>query len=144
MDPSMEFAERVKELMQLHRESVKSLSEATGITQSSIYGYLGGRHLPSLAGALRISDHFLCPLDFLFGFTEDYRETPRPVVADVTARLRQLIDASGMSRYRIAKESGFDQTQLLRWYHGKLTPALANLLTLAAVLGCSLDELAGR
>ena len=33
-------------------------------------------------------------------------------------RIRQLIDDSGMSRYRIAKESGLDQAALSRFMQG--------------------------
>ena len=144
MDNINAFAERLRELMEINGESVKTLSAKTGISDSCYYEYLSDLHVPSYENALKISEFFLCPLDFLFGFCEDFKPTRKAVVSDIKTRLKAAIDESGKSRYLLSKESGIEQSQLLRWYHGDKTPTLVSLVALRKVLDCSLDFLAGR
>lgn len=138
------FAERLNELIIIHGETVKSLCEKTGISDSSMYGYLNGQHIPDTEFAIKIADCFLCPLDYLFGFCEDFKPKQRNIVATVSERVKSAIDRSGKTRYRIARETGFDQSRLHGWYHGKTTPALYFLVALVEPLNTTLEFLAGR
>ena len=64
----------------------------------------------------------------------------------VSDQLRQAIDDSGMSRYRISKESGISETALALFYNGqrglsmKALNALGKCLELKIVLGRKPEE----
>ena len=138
------FRDRLKELMEINEKTVKDISENTGISGASIYGYLSGLHLPNTEIAIRIADYFLCPLDFLFGLCNDFIQKERRIVSDITTRLKAAFDSCGKTRYRISKETRFSEGRLYRWYHGKVVPSIYNLVKLVEPLNCSLDFLVGR
>lgn len=47
------------------------------------------------------------------------RKTPKPQRTDLlTDQLRQAIDDSGLTRYRIAKETGISESALAQFYNG--------------------------
>ena len=50
-------------------------------------------------------------------------------------QIRQAVDSSGLSRYRICKEAGIDQATFSRFMSGKVGMALPTLDALADVLG---------
>jgi len=57
---------------------------------------------------------------------------------DIERQLRQAIRKSGMSRYRIAKESGLTESQLSYFIHGKRSLTLPAAAKLAKALGLEL------
>jgi ribosome-binding protein aMBF1 (putative translation factor) len=59
-------------------------------------------------------------------------------MSKLTDQLRAAIDASGMSRYRVAKEIGLDQSTLSRFMSRKAGLALATVDKLGALLGLQL------
>jgi transcriptional regulator with XRE-family HTH domain len=64
----------------------------------------------------------------------------------VADQLRQAIDASGLTRYQIAKETGIDESALAKFYNGRrglsmnALNALGELLQLRVTLGLKLGE----
>ena len=50
-------------------------------------------------------------------------------------QIRQAVDSSGLSRYRICKEADIDQAAFSRFMSGKAGLALATLDALADVIG---------
>jgi transcriptional regulator with XRE-family HTH domain len=64
----------------------------------------------------------------------------------VTDQLRQAIDASGLTRYQIAKETGIDESALAKFYNGRrglsmnALNALGEFLQLRVTLGRKLGE----
>ena len=138
------FSDRLKELLDINGHTVKLLSEGTGIACSVLYAYLNDKRVPFLENAVKISNFYLCSLDFLFGFREDCLDKKQITVSNICDRLKSAIDNSGKSRYKISIEVGIDQADIARWYHGQRTPSLISLVKLTPALGCSLDYLAGR
>lgn len=139
-----EFSERLRELMEITGETAMRLAEKIGIADSRIYAYLNGKCVPDLKNAILIADYFLCSLDYLFGFCDDYEKKQRITVATVYERLKAAVDGSGKSRYRIAKDANIDDQQLHFWYYGKRPPTLISLIKLVDPLNTSLEFLAGR
>ncbi|MCH2130532.1 MAG: helix-turn-helix transcriptional regulator [Pirellulaceae bacterium] len=45
----------------------------------------------------------------------------------MTDQIRQAIDDSGLTRYRIAKDTGIDESTLAKFYHGTRGLSLDNL-----------------
>lgn len=138
------FADRLRELLEIHEESIKNLSQKTGVTGSGIYGYLSELHVPNLENAIKISDYFECPLDFFFGLCDKYNSGKRKVVASVSQRVRSAIEQSGKTRYRLARELNVADRQVSRWFHGKTEPTLFTLVSMAKLFECTLEYLAGR
>ena len=59
-------------------------------------------------------------------------------MSKLTDQLRAAIDASGMSRYRVAKEIGLDQSTLSRFMSGKAGLALDTVDKLGDFLALNL------
>ena len=53
----------------------------------------------------------------------------------MTDQVRQAIDNSGLTRYRIAQDTGIDESTLAKFYHGTRGLSLNNLDLLCAYLG---------
>ena len=50
-------------------------------------------------------------------------------------QLRQAIDASGLTRYRISLDTGIDQSSLAKFYNGLQTLSMENVDKLGEYLG---------
>ena len=53
----------------------------------------------------------------------------------LTDQIRQAIDDSGLTRYRIAQDTGLDESTLAKFYHGTRGLSLDNLDRLCQFLG---------
>ena len=53
----------------------------------------------------------------------------------MTDQVRQAIDDSGLTRYRIAQDTGIDESTLAKFYHGTRGLSLDNLDLLCEYLG---------
>lgn len=138
------FRERLQDFLDEHALKKADFAKASGISLARVYAILRGNAAPSLETALKAADYFCCTLDYLFGFREDYSERNYAVVASVCERVKESIDASPLSRYKLSRMTGIDQSDLHHWYHGRKTPELVSLLRLAEPLNASLDYLSGR
>lgn len=58
--------------------------------------------------------------------------------------LRRLREAAGLTQTQLAERVGVKQCSLSAWEVGITKPSTVNLLKLAYVLECSVDELIGR
>ena len=59
-------------------------------------------------------------------------------------RIRQLRKAAGLTQEQLARAVDVVVKAVYMWEHGTRTPHLETACRLADVLGCTLDELAGR
>ena len=66
---------------------------------------------------------------------------PTRPAATITERLRGAIESAGVTRYRIAKETGVSEAALSRFVHGKQGLDLSSADKLAAYLGLELVKL---
>jgi transcriptional regulator with XRE-family HTH domain len=53
----------------------------------------------------------------------------------ITDQIRQAIDDSGLTRYRIAQDTGIDESTLAKFYNGHRGLSLENLDRLGVYLG---------
>jgi transcriptional regulator with XRE-family HTH domain len=60
----MSFSERIEALMGSRRVSISQLSSETGISKSSLHGYLQGADA-SMSNLVKLADYFDVSLDFL-------------------------------------------------------------------------------
>lgn len=59
------------------------------------------------------------------------RKSPKPL----SRQIRDAIDESGFTRYRISKETGLNQSALSKFYHGQRTLSMESVDKLAEFLG---------
>lgn len=58
--------------------------------------------------------------------------------------IKRLREAAGLRQYELAERMGVKQASVSAWESGLAMPSAANLLKLADVLDCTVDELLGR
>lgn len=68
----------------------------------------------------------------------DYRQKPRSTNNSAIARIRI---ERGMTQQELAEKIGVTYSNVSRWERGEVSPTIKSMLKIAAVLGCSLDDL---
>lgn len=58
--------------------------------------------------------------------------------------IKRLREAAGLRQYELAERMGVKQASVSAWESGLAMPSAANLLKLADVLDCTVDEILGR
>ena len=58
--------------------------------------------------------------------------------------IKRLREAAGLRQYELAERMGVKQASVSAWESGQAMPSAANLLKLADILDCTVDELLGR
>lgn len=145
MDRFKYFSDCLNDILIERNIAVKELSDISGITDSRLYDFLSGNCVPSVQNAVKLANSLHCTLDYLFGFDEEYDYCQNYVLtSDCSERLRQAINASGKTRYKISKETKVSQQQLNNWYRNKQIPSLVTLVNFADYFNCSLDYLVGK
>ncbi len=145
MDRFKYFSDCLNDILIERNIAVKELSDTSGITDSRLYDFLSGNCVPSVQNAVKLANSLHCTLDYLFGFDEEYDYCQNYVLTSVCSeRLRQAINASGKTRYKISKETKVSQQQLHNWYRNKQIPSLVTLVNFADYFNCSLDYLVGK
>ena len=61
-----------------------------------------------------------------------------------TLGIRKKREAAGLKQYELAARMGLKQASVSAWENGQAYPTAENLLKLAVILDCSVDELLGR
>ena len=71
---------------------------------------------------------------------ESYLDTHETVNTTLTGFLRELIDARGLKRSEVARESGINPTVVYDIFAGKSRPGRDHAIMLALGIGCTLRE----
>ena len=58
--------------------------------------------------------------------------------------IKKLREAAGLRQYELAERMGVKQASVSAWESGQAMPSAANLLKLADILDCTVDEILGR
>ena len=58
--------------------------------------------------------------------------------------IKRLREAAGLRQYELAERMGIKQASVSAWESGLAMPSAANLVKLADILDCTVDELLGR
>jgi len=138
------FNDRLKEIMDERGVTPKQLSQATGISLTSVYSWRKGESYKIyLSNLIKLCDALECSLEFLIGRTEtplDYKPQPCPPFYD---RLRGVMEKEGITRYRLVQKTKIYDNYFTVWKRGR-DPQLYSLIELADYIGCTLDYLVGR
>ena len=58
--------------------------------------------------------------------------------------IKALREAAGMKQYELATRVGVSQASVCAWESGENRPTVENLMKLADIFQCSMDEVLGR
>lgn len=70
MEREINFAERLRELMDEKGVNQRQLEKETGLSNQAISFWLSGQRLPSLGSMWDLADFFHCSVDYLIGRKE--------------------------------------------------------------------------
>lgn len=121
-------SERLKDIMGEKGIDITRLSEAIGVSKSTISRYLKGMRVPKIEILVKIADCFQCPLDY-FATSENYEEgkkfSPCPPFPE---RFRFLFEHFHKSRYALCHgELHISESVLYNWQNGKCMPTAENV-----------------
>ncbi len=58
--------------------------------------------------------------------------------------IKRIREAAGLRQYELAERMGVKQASVSAWESGAAMPSAANLLKLADIFSCTVDEILGR
>ena len=138
------FSETLSELMLIHNLKANELADKINIDNSSITKYFREGVIPTLPYATSIADFFGCPLDYLFGLTNDYETKSYLPCPPFSQAFGNILKLHKCTKYRLAKNLKISNQTTIAWHKGTSIPTIENLIRIANYFGCTLDELVGR
>lgn len=143
MDSLSLFAERLSDLKEEFGLSNLQLEKICGCKNQSVSTWLTRNVYPKIINLLRLSDYFQCSIDYILGLTDDkgFLRTDNP--STFIARANELALKNKVSKYRIAKECGFDKGNFTKWASKNMLPQTESLIAIANYFDCTVEYLLG-
>lgn len=139
------FKDNLIELISENNLSQRKLGVKIDMPRTTISSYYCGK-IPTVVNLIKICDYFDCSCDYILGLTEEnnYKQIKKGVVFSLESFLKRYKTAKlGKTDYKVAKLMGINNGVIANWNAGKV-PSVNHLITLAEVLGTSVDYLVGR
>lgn len=137
------FGERLTELMFYRKISPEELAKSINVNQSTIRDWKRSKYLVFLDNLVKLANFFGCSIDFLIGRSDtliDFTPQERPPFFQ---RLREVMAELGVTRYKLVKKTGIQDTAFSQWKKGA-NPHVLTLIKLANYLDVTIDYLIGR
>ena len=67
--------------------------------------------------------------------------TDDEMLIEVQRKLRKIMAIKKVNQKRLSEETGISQSLISRYMNGKAVPSILNVMKIAKVLECSLDDL---
>jgi len=142
---TLDFAERLREFILEKEIAVEKLAVFIGISRSTLFRYLQGERVPTIAIAVNLANYFDCSLEFLFGRTTAEKvENFQPDLPAFGERFKFVLNERKITAYGLCKKSKIDASSIHYWLSGNYVPYMDNLFRLADALDCTVDYLIGR
>ncbi len=135
------FQETLKELLCEKNLSRLALAKIINISSTTINGYFNNGYYPEIKIAVKIANFFDCSLDYLFGISDQRKNTERnknKFIENFTTIIKQ----QKMSVFQTMKVLNMSEYNYYRWRNG-LFPKTVNLIEIAKFFNVSLDYLVG-
>lgn len=137
------LSERLSERMDELNLSAEDIAEKLKINQSTVRDWKRNKYLIFLDNLIKLADCLNCSIDFLVGRSETVLDFNPQICPPFYDRLREVMDERNISRYKLCKETGIEDTALSQWKKGS-NPHILTLEKLATCLNVSIDYLVGR
>lgn len=122
--------------------SYSELARRIGISNSQIIRYKNGV-LPKFKQAIKIANYFKCSLNFLFGFSNDFKKLTTPLIFDdynFINKYTNLLEQNKISHYELSKKIDICETSLTFWKKHNI-PTTSAVLEIANYFSVSIDFL---
>ena len=123
-------------------KSLRYIAREIGIGQSQLSKFLRGS-LPEPKTAIQLANYFKCSLDYLFGFSTEFKELSSPLILDKTGfypKYYDLLQKHNISHFKLSQKIDICETSLRLWKRGVLPQTLA-IIEIADYFDCSIDFL---
>ena len=144
MDILSNFAENLAELMAERNLNAPALAKILKMDRSNVTRYLHGLRLPVFHGFFAIAEFFNVSADVLLGRTDYSSETEFLPVLPFGERLRQVMNETKTTQYRIERDLNISGSSMYNWLFNKTVPTVESLVRLAEYMDVSVDYLLGR
>lgn len=144
MDILSNFAENLAELMAERNLNAPALAKILKMDRSNVTRYLHGLRLPVFHGFIAIAEFFNVSADVLLGRTDYSSETEFLPVLPFGERLRQVMNETKTTQYRIERDLNISGSSMYNWLFNKTVPTVESLVRLAEYMDVSVDYLLGR
>lgn len=144
MDILSNFAENLAELMAERNLNAPALAKILKMDRSNVTRYLQGLRLPVFHGFIAIAEFFNVSADVLLGRTDYSSETEFLPVLPFGERLRQVMNETKTTQYRIERDLNISGSSMYNWLFNKTVPTVESLVRLAEYMDVSVDYLLGR
>ncbi len=144
MDILSNFAENLAELMTERNLNAPALAKILKMDRSNVTRYLRGLRLPVFHGFVAIAEYFNVSADVLLGRTDYASETEFFPVLPFGERLRQVMNETNTTQYRIERNLNISGSSMYNWLFNKTVPTVESLVKLADYMDVSVDYLLGR
>ncbi|MBQ8615409.1 MAG: helix-turn-helix transcriptional regulator [Clostridia bacterium] len=140
------FQTKLNELITEQGISKRQLANILGFKEnnSSISKWTKGQQMPKLDTAIKLSNHFKCSLDYLFGTSNNSEEVNYKTNIPFDKRLRKILSDKKITQTKLVEDTNFSTGNLFSWFNKKSQPNMSTVIELAEYLNVSLDYLAGR
>lgn len=138
------FAERLSELIFDGKIVARDLAKEIGIGKTTVYEYLSGTKMPTLANLIKLADRFDCSTDFLLGLEPERYELVFKPCKPFCERFQEVLEHFHLSRYKLEQMTGIAESALYYWAKGLKTPSVENVLLVCETLDCRVDFFIGR
>ena len=138
------FAERLSELLFDNKLGVRELASDTKIGKSTLYEYLSGEKMPTLAKLITLADYFHCSTDYLLGLESEQYESSFKPCKPFHERFSEILAHFKISRYKLERLTGLSESILYYWAKGTRQPTVESILLVCNTLDCRVDFFIGR
>lgn len=138
------FAERLSELIFDAKKIARDVAKEIHIGKTTIYEYLSGTKMPSLANLIKLADYFECPTDYLLGLEAEPYERTFKACKPFPEQFKDILAYFDITRYKLERLTGIAQSALYYWAKGEKTPTVEKILIICEKLDCRVDFFIGR
>ena len=137
-----EFQERLQDLIIENNLNRYKLSKVLNISSTTVNGYFNKNYYPEIEIAKKISKFFNCSLDYLFGLSDEIKNTNTNKKSFIE-NFQQLIKQKNLSIKNALEGLKMSEYNYYRWKDGKF-PQTSNLIDIAKYFDISFDWLIGN
>ena len=141
------FTDRVNEQMLLSGYTVKQLTDAMGVSPSTIYNLRKGRYKqPDTSTFFLLIEVFHCSADYMLGLI-DFPFEPTVYYSPLRTygtRLKELLKERGKTQQAFIEDMKISSNLAHKWFSDKTLPGIDYLIKIAEYFDLSVDALIGR
>lgn len=138
------FAENLSALMAEKNLKAPALAKILNTDRSNITRYLQGKRFPLFQGFMAILEYFNVSADVILGRIDYTNETNFLPPAKFGERLRQVMEETNTTQYKIERDIKISGESMYSWLNGFALPTVESLDKLADYMDVSIDYLLGR